>query len=91
MIAPEEYNFVKHASLAAGAPVWAAGTVGVAGGMIRAVDLNSGHYMKPPHGPNSTQAIALANFTEIVFREYTNHFKIDILHPDFGCLPLGRR
>src|SRR5262249_55746389 len=42
LVAPEDFGWVKHTSLAAGATVWSAGQVGILNNQLRLVDLQSG-------------------------------------------------
>ena len=82
----EDFEAIKHTCLAAGADVWAAGQIGIKGGTILLVDLQSGHYVRPNVAPSTHLARELITFTETVFRGYCVHFAISPLDPGFGCV-----
>src|SRR5439155_1428971 len=86
LIAREDFEFIKHTSLAAGLTVWSAGQLGIQASTIRLVDLQSGHYVKPNVMPGTTLAHELTSFTDAVFKEYSAHFGLTCLHANFHCL-----
>jgi hypothetical protein len=89
LVAPEDFGWVKHTSLAAGATVWSAGQVGILNNQPRLVDLQSGHYVRSrvtPIMPGSNLARRLMTFTEVVFKAYFKTFNLVNLHPSFQCV-----
>jgi hypothetical protein len=89
LVAAEDFAWIKHTSIAAGADVWAAGQMGVDGGHLRLVDLQSGHYTRTAAAalmPGSVRVNRLIRFTETVFREYDRVFNLLGLHPLFACV-----
>lgn len=82
----EDFEAIKHTCLAAGENVWAAGQIGVRGGSVHLVDLQSGHYVRPNVAPSTHLSRQLIIFTENVFKEYCTHFGIAPLHANFRCV-----
>lgn len=86
LIAAEDFNWIKHTSIAGGEAVWAAGQVGIHHDKLFSVDLQSGHYIWPSILPASTRATSLINFTEEVFKEYFRFFGLTRMDPSFACI-----
>ena len=88
LIGIEDFEWIKHTSLAAGLDVWSAGQVGIQNDQLRLVDLQSGHYITGKRGIviGSVSARELIKFTESTIREYCNFFNLNILHPSFNCI-----
>jgi hypothetical protein len=82
----EDFEAIKHTCLAAGAGVWAAGQLGIRGGVVHLVDLQSGHYVGPNVLPGTTLANELISFTQDIFNRYCAHFNITCLHENFSCI-----
>jgi hypothetical protein len=82
----EDFEAIKHTCLAAGSDVWAAGQLGIDGGKVRLVDLQSGHYVRPTVTVGTNLATELIAFTENAFKQYCTHFKMSCLHPSFVCV-----
>ncbi|OHB76740.1 MAG: hypothetical protein A2Z25_02465 [Planctomycetes bacterium RBG_16_55_9] len=72
LVGPEEWERVKHPSIAAGDEVWAAGEIGFLNGKVRVVDLHSGHYMG--RDPCIGWRDSRAEFVPEVFRAYNQTF-----------------
>jgi hypothetical protein len=90
LVAPEDFGWVKHTSLAGGSDVWSAGQVGILNNQLRLIDLQSGHYVRSrltPIMPGSNLARLLMQFTEDVFKAYFQAFNLAAnLHPAFQCV-----
>ena len=88
LIGSEDFEWIKHTSLAAGLKVWSAGQIGIQNGQLRLVDLQSGHYITGLRGIviGSVSARELIDFTESIIRDYCNIFGLKILHPLFNCI-----
>jgi len=89
LVAAEDFDWIKHTSLAGGQKVWAAGQLGIEGGKLRLADLQSGHYVLAGGAhimPGSTLARDLVTFTEQVFREYFAVFALPNFHSLFKCV-----
>lgn len=82
----EDFESIKHTCLAAGENVWSAGQIGVQGGSVHLVDLQSGHYVRPNVAPGTPLSHRLIAFTENVFKDYCAHFGIVPLHANFRCV-----
>jgi hypothetical protein len=82
----EDFEAIKHTCLAAGVDVWSAGQLGIKGGVVCLVDLQSGHYVRPNVAPGTSLANELISFTQDVFKDYCAHFNIACLDPSFGCI-----
>jgi len=82
------FGWIKHTSIAAGQNAWAAGQVGIDGGQLRLVDLQSGHYVLGAAAaimPGSARANQLIAFTQAVFTQYSGVFRLGtLLHPAFA-------
>jgi hypothetical protein len=85
LVGSEDFEWIKHTSLAGGLEVWTAGQVGVEQNRVRLVDLQSGHYVGWAILPGSSLANELIRFTEEVFQKYSQYFGL-ILHPSFQCI-----
>ena len=89
LVAPEDYGWIKHTSIAGGSDVWSAGQVGLEGGKLRLLDLQSGHYVlggKANIVPGTPLALELVKFTRDVIHAYFAHFQLKNLHPSFDCI-----
>jgi hypothetical protein len=89
LVAPEDFGWIKHTSIAAGYPVWAAGQVGIERGSLRVVDVHSGHYVATAASnitPGSSLANELVAFVGDVVRAYFLEFALPNLHPLFTCV-----
>jgi hypothetical protein len=86
VISSEDFEAIKHTCIAAGADVWSAGQIGIKGGVINLVDLQSGHYVRPNVGQGTSHANALIAFTTVIFKDYCAHFGIRCLDPGFTCI-----
>lgn len=86
LVSKEDYGVIKHTSISGGREVWSAGQVGIESRLIRLVDLQSGHYVKPNVLQNTQAAQDLIDFTKEVFRQYSTSLGINCLHPSFECI-----
>ena len=83
----EHYAAVKHPCLSGGDEVWSAGRLGIDSGMIRVVDLQSGHFVKSAVLRGSPAAKALMDMTKQIFRKYADAFLAPSpLHSSFDCV-----
>lgn len=87
LVASEDLGFIKHSSIAAGLEVWAAGQLGIDGGKLRFVNLQSGHYLGQHSGiePSTEAERDLRKFCSTVFQSYSAHLRPDVLHGGFDC------
>jgi hypothetical protein len=85
LVAPEDFGFIKHTSIAAGENVWSAGQIGIQGNKLRVADLQSGHYVRGIT-PESTLGNLLVQFTQDIFKSYFQIFNLANLHSQFECV-----
>ena len=86
LIGTEDYEWIKHITLAAGWKVWSAGEIGIENHQIRLVNVQSGHFVVPNVPPGTGLAQHLISFTNDVFQQYAQTFSLTCLHPQFACV-----
>lgn len=89
LVGAEDFGWIKHTSIAGGQTVWAAGELGVENGVLRLVNLQSGHYVLSGAAnitPGSSLAAALRVFVEDVVKQYFGVFSLPNLHSGFTCI-----
>jgi len=97
LLSQEDFGVIKHPSISAGIEVWSAGQVGIehyqGDPVIRLVDLQSGHFVRPHVLPRTARAQALIDFTREAFQQYEQSLvqaaipAVPCLHPtSFTCV-----
>ncbi len=82
----EDFGVIKHSCLAGGLEIWSAGQLGIENGLLRLVDLSSGHYVRPRFLQGSPSTGNLIRFTRDVFLDYAKAFDMTCIHSQFDCI-----
>jgi hypothetical protein len=85
LVALEDFEWIKHTSIAGGNDVWSAGQIGVENSQLRVIDLQSGHYIGGNITPGSARAKAIIQFTEKVSGRTSMSFRCPIFTRHFNA------